>query len=45
MPLQSCLIPDGRYRIVKHLAGGGMGAVYMAWGLRLKIADAVKVNL
>ncbi len=42
MPLQPGQILGGRYRIVKHLAEGGMGAVYRAWDLRLKISVALK---
>ena len=42
MPLQPGQILGGRYRIVKHLAEGGMGAVYRAWDLRLNISVALK---
>ena len=42
MPLQPGQILGDRYRIVKHLAEGGMGAVYRAWDLRLNISVALK---
>ena len=42
MSLQPGQILSDRYRIVKHLAEGGMGAVYRAWDLRLKISVALK---
>jgi serine/threonine-protein kinase len=35
----------GRYRIAALLGQGGMGDVYRAWDLNLKIPVAVKVNL
>ena len=42
MTLQPGQILSDRYRIVKLLAEGGMGAVYCAWDLRLNISVALK---
>ena len=42
MALHPGQILSGRYRIVKHLAEGGMGAVYRAWDLRLNMSIALK---
>jgi len=38
-------ILEERYRIDRLLSHGGMGAVYLAWDLRLGVACAVKVNM
>lgn len=40
--LQLGTIVQDRYRIVKPLGQGGMGAVYRAWDLRLKVPVALK---
>jgi serine/threonine protein kinase len=45
MPLSTDQILNNRYRIVKLLGQGGMGAVYRAWDLNLQKACAVKENL
>lgn len=42
MPVEPGVILGGRYRIVKYLAQGGMGAVYRGWDLRLSVPVAVK---
>jgi serine/threonine protein kinase len=45
MPLTTGLIIKDRYRTDSLLAQGGMGAVYKAWDLNLKMAVALKENL
>lgn len=44
MPLSIGLVLNNRYRIDNLLGQGGMGAVYRAWDLNLKMDVAVKVN-
>ena len=43
--LQTGLLLQERYRIVKELGRGGFGAVYRAWDTRLNKAVAVKENM
>ncbi len=45
MPLSLGQILNNRYRIVKLLGQGGMGAVYRAWDINLNMAIAIKENL
>jgi tRNA A-37 threonylcarbamoyl transferase component Bud32 len=42
MPLLTGEVIDNRYRIVKLLGQGGMGAVYRAWDMRLEKPIALK---
>ena len=44
MALQTGEVLNNRYRIAGLLGQGGMGAVYRAWDLNLKMAVAVKEN-
>ncbi|MCZ7674263.1 MAG: protein kinase [Chloroflexi bacterium] len=43
--LNTGLIINSRYRIVKLLGQGGFGAVYRAWDINLNQARALKINL
>ncbi len=45
MALATGIVLNNRYRIVKLIAQGGFGAVYLAWDLSLSRACAVKENL
>ncbi|OGO32010.1 MAG: hypothetical protein A2Z16_16795 [Chloroflexi bacterium RBG_16_54_18] len=45
MPIPTGQVFNNRYRIVKKLRQGGMGAVYQAWDLNLKKPVALKENL
>ena len=45
MPLTPGDILQDRYRIVALLGQGGMGAVYRAWDLRLKVSVALKEQI
>ncbi len=45
MVLQSGQVVDNRYRVVKILGQGGMGAVYRCWDLRLNRPIALKEML
>ena len=43
MPLQPGEIIDGKYRIIRLLGEGGMGAVYEGENTRIKRTVAIKV--
>jgi serine/threonine protein kinase len=45
VPLNISQVLNNRYRIVSLLAQGGMGAVYRAWDMNLRMAVALKENL
>jgi tRNA A-37 threonylcarbamoyl transferase component Bud32 len=40
--LESGTVLQGRYRVIRQLGQGGMGAVYHAWDMRLSIPVALK---
>jgi branched-chain amino acid transport system substrate-binding protein len=45
MPLETGILLNKRYRIVKMLGQGGFGAVYRAWDVNLSGPCAIKENL
>ncbi len=44
MPLQKGYVINSRYRIVRHIGGGGFGNIYRAWDLALNHPVALKEN-
>ena len=45
MPLQTGEVLNNRFRIVKPLAKGGFGTIYLAWDLNMEASFSIKENL